>query len=110
MLTAAPPLAEIREGDALALLADLPAGGVDCAIFSPPYNLGASPSAREHPHSSRGPGKNWQGYGADRDCLPEVDYQEQQIAVLTALHRACSDQANVFYIHRPRHWDGRLIH
>jgi DNA modification methylase len=93
----------------LAGLAAVPDGVIDCVVTSPPYNLGASPSAREHPHSRRGSGLHWRGYGADADALPEPDYQAGQRALLAALWRVCADGASLFYIHTDRLWAGAAI-
>jgi site-specific DNA-methyltransferase (adenine-specific) len=99
----------IVEGDAMALLSSLPENSVDAVVTSPPYNAGASPSAYEHPGSSRGQGKDWQGYEGDRDALPEPEYQAEQIASLQTIARVMKPGASFFYVHKDRLWDGRLI-
>lgn len=105
----APAPATILLGECRAVLAGLPDAVIDVVITSPPYNLGASPSANEHPHSSRGQSLDWQGYEADPDCVPEWIYQADQVAVLTELYRVSRPGASCFYVHKDRRWDGHLI-
>jgi site-specific DNA-methyltransferase (adenine-specific) len=98
----------IVEGDALALLSSLPENSVDLIVTSPPYNLNASPSARQHPKSSRG-AFDFRGYGDDDDCLPEEEYQAGQLALLVECERVLKPRGSIAYIHKDRHWEGRSI-
>lgn len=103
------PDVQLLSGDCLDLLPAWPADSVAATVTSPPYNLGASPSARRHPRARRGTGLDWRGYGADADALPEPVYQAQQRALLTALYRVTRPGGMLFYVHKDRLGGGRLI-
>lgn len=79
----------------------------DVIIGSPPYNNGGSPSAREHPHSSRG--SVAKDYDVYLDALPEDIYQQQQIEQLTALADLITPDGSMFYVVSPRIWDRQEI-
>lgn len=99
----------ILHGDALATLRGLPNGCIDLVVTSPPYNMGASPSAWAHPNGIRGVALDWQGYQGSEDAMPETEYQEWQIAVLGELYRALKDGRSLMYVHQDRTWEGRSI-
>lgn len=92
-------------------MASLPDASVDAVVTSPPYNLGNSPCATEHPTRGAGPTSalKWKGYGAFTDRLPEPEYQEQQRSVLRELYRVVKDGGSVFYQHSDRMINGSMI-
>lgn len=108
-LPSAAERAAMIAGDCRVVLPRLPEGCAACAVYSPNYNLGASPSARKHPRARRGTGLDWRGYGADPDCLPEAEYQAEQLAILSALYRVIRPGGSVFYQHQDRCWAGQMI-
>lgn len=90
-------------GDCREILPTL--GMIDAVVTSPPYNLGS---------------KNWdfggegrQGRRAGigyRDDLPHDQYVEQQIDVLNLCHKSCRTGASLFYNHKVRTKNGKVIH
>jgi len=83
----------------------LDAGSVDLIITSPPYNLGKGnwPMGGE----GRVPRENGIGYS---DSLPESEYQAWQLACLCEMYRVAKQGASLFYNHKIRLKDGRMIH
>lgn len=124
----------IYHGDALAVLASLPAECADLVFTSPPYNLGnttggGEPAARcvrghYSPDSSFGQrgglavGK-WRraslvggladGYGAHDDAMPHEAYVAWQHEVLRGCWRLLTPTGAIFYNHKPRILAGRLV-
>lgn len=93
-------------GDALQHLTTLPTNSVDVGVTSPPYNLGGDF------HSSSvndGIRRSFGGYGGFDDNLPEPEYQAQQVAVLNELHRVIKPTGWLFYVHKNRIKNGRII-
>jgi site-specific DNA-methyltransferase (adenine-specific) len=115
----------IYHGDCREILPLMPAGTVDLVFTSPPYNLGNTtgggfPDRFGHYRKSsglsgRGGGGKWgggalaDGYGAYRDDLPHAEYVEWQGVVLTMCWRLLTTVGAVFYNHKPRVLDGRLV-
>jgi len=87
----------IVTGDALALTRQLPDGCVDLTITSPPYNLGNDHHTGNIRHRQYS------------DDLPEGEYQQQQIDVLTELYRATSAGGSVLYNHKNRIKNGQTL-
>lgn len=82
----------------------------DLILGSPPYNLGNSTSAREHPNSSKGSAfPSGIDYDIYRDAMPEPEYQEQQIQTLDLLAQVLQPNGSLFYIHTDRIVDGETI-
>lgn len=102
---------DLRLGDCLEVMATLPDASVDLVVTSPPYNLGNSPCATEHPTRGAGPTSalKWKGYGAFTDRLSEPEYQQQQRSALDHLYRVVKDGGSVFYQHADRMLDGSMI-
>lgn len=99
----------VEHGDAYKELQLLPGGSVDLIVTSPPYNLAASVSAQGHPNASRGSHYANRGYPECSDALPEPEYQQQQIAVLTELARVLKPGGSLCYVHKDRLNGGKLI-
>jgi site-specific DNA-methyltransferase (adenine-specific) len=96
----------ILQGDCLATLKTLDAGSADVGVTSPPYNLGGDF------HSSSvndGKRRSFGGYEDFDDNLPEPEYQAQQIEVLNELHRVIKPSGWLFYVHKNRIKNGRII-
>lgn len=93
------------------MLPTLPA--VDLIVTSPPYNLGASPSA-DFGHYKRGQdtaggARKWGGvgragisYGAHNDAMDPAEYERWQRSVLTACWEGLTDRGAIYYVHKPR--------
>lgn len=101
-----------RIGDAVLYLADcanvlptLPAGSIEIAVTSPPYNLGEGMEDKGglrvgHVGSKWGRDKLRRGYGAHDDAMPYQEYVAWQRGVLDQLWRICSGA--IYYNHKPR--------
>lgn len=122
---------ELYHSDCLAVLPTLPAESVDLIFTSPPYNLGNTsgggmPNKDRPGHypagaglGSRGGGATvkgkWSGgalangYGAHDDNMPHAKYVAWQHAVLRACWPLLTAGGAIFYNHKPRILDGRLI-
>lgn len=88
---------QVIQGDALEVLKTFPPECIDLTITSPPYNLGNNHHTGNNRHS------------AYSDDLPEYDYQLYQINVLNELYRVTSPTGSLFYNHKNRIKNGRVI-
>ena len=79
--------------------------GVDAVVTSPPYNLGD----KSWDMGGKGRTKREAGIGYS-DNLPNDVYMQQQVDVLNASHAACNVGASLFYNHKIRTLNGRVIH
>lgn len=86
-------------GDALSEIPRL--GCFDCAIFSPPYNMG------KDLHTFKNGVRKSQNYVGFSDNMPEADYQENQVKVLSELYKCVAGP--VFYSHKDRIRGGDTI-
>lgn len=100
--TAGPENVRLMVGDAAAL--DLPDESVDVIITSPPYNLGDE----DWPMGGHGRDER-RGIGYE-DAMSDEAYQAWQLCVLAELYRVARPGASLFYNHKPRTRDGRLLH
>lgn len=108
----------------LTMLADETVAAI---VTSPPYNLGPSKhliKRVEGPleigqarvvsdRTARGTYTKQElrpRYESYNDDLPEAEYQAWQVRCLAEWWRVCRDGASLFYNHRPRIRDGRLLH
>lgn len=82
-------------------LAEIATGSIHVIVMSPPYNL----SYRQQ----KGKKHNLDGYDGFSDCLPEDQYQAQQIAMLNECGRVLDQDGSVFYVHKDRRIDGRTV-
>lgn len=114
----------LYHGDCREVLQDI--RDVDLVFTSPPYNLGNT-SGGGMPHkklghydarvgmSKRGGGGKWMGgalafgYGAHGDAMPHEEYVAWQQDIIRLCWYALSDRGAVFYNHKPRILDGRLV-
>lgn len=78
---------------------------VDLIITSPPYNLGHD--SWPMGGNGRQPRQNGIGY---KDSMDEAEYQEWQLVCLVEMYRVAKPGASLFYNHKVRQSDGRVIH
>ncbi len=88
-------------GDALEILRTIPDKTIDITVTSPPYNK------RNKSHGWLVTKKKYSNYD---DHLAEDKYQEWQIELLNELERITKPGGSVFYNHKIRWDDGKLIH
>lgn len=82
-------------------LGEMACESVHCVITSPPYNL-SYPKQKSKKF-------NLEGYGDFSDCMPEDRYQDEQVEALEAMGRVLRPEGSVFYNHKDRHKNGRLV-
>jgi len=119
----------IWHGSCIDVMPLLPAGTIDLVFTSPPYNLGNTtgggfPDRFGHYRKSSGIAKRggqgkWakasaagglaHGYGVYDDNMPHEDYVAWQGAVLNNCWRLLTDSGAIFYNHKPRVLDGKLV-
>jgi len=90
-------LNKIYQGDCLEVMKEIPDKSIDLIITSPPYNLG------KYHHTGS---KRTQAY---EDNLPEITYQIGQTEFLKECYRVLKDDGSMFYNHKNRIKDGRMI-
>lgn len=83
----------IKQGDCLELMKEIPDGSVDLIITSPPYNLGNT----HHTGSKR-----FKPYGKYNDNMKELDYQDWQVEVLNECFRILKEDGSMLYNHKNR--------
>ena len=84
---------DLRQGDCLELMKELPSESIDLIITSPPYNLGKT----HHTGNNR-----FKGYKTYEDNMPEEEYQKWQIEVLQECFRILKHDGSLFYNHKNR--------
>lgn len=88
-------------GDCLEVMKSIPDNTIDCVVTSPPYNMG-----KMH-------GYNWEhnkiDYGLHVDDMPEPKYQDWQKTVIRELVRIIKPDGSIFYNHKPRSRNHKLI-
>jgi site-specific DNA-methyltransferase (adenine-specific) len=119
----------IWHGSCIDVMPLLPAGTIDLVFTSPPYNLGNTtgggfPDRFGHYRKSSGIAKRggqgkWakasaagglaHGYGVYDDNMPHEDYVAWQGVVLDNCWRLLTDCGAIFYNHKPRVLDGKLV-
>jgi site-specific DNA-methyltransferase (adenine-specific) len=85
----------------------------DLVFTSPPYNMGISTGGsfpRGRSYGKWSGGLLAGGYGADRDARPWPEYIAWQQTVLRECWRLLAPAGAIFYNHKPRVQDGRLLH
>lgn len=91
---------DLKQGDCLALMKQMPDNSVDLIITSPPYNLG-----KQH-HTGNNRFKSYSQYD---DNMPEELYQRWQIEILNECFRILKTSGSMFYNHKNRIRDGVQI-
>ena len=89
---------DLRCGDCLELMKDIPNNSIDVIITSPPYNIGKM-------HSNKLQFGTYNG-----NDMKEEEYQEWQIKVLNECFRILKDDGSMFYNHKVRIKNGMAIH
>lgn len=96
----------IIQGDCLETLKQMPDNCIDCVVTSPPYNKGYN-------RKKMYPADNWSQYAIDyevfHDDMPEDEYQEWQKEIMRELVRIIKPKGSIFYNHKPRVVNHRLI-
>lgn len=91
----------ILVGQALEELRQFPDNCIDITVTSPPYNK------RRNTYG-------WlvqnNGYSHFGDSMPEREYQDWQIEILNEIHRVTRPGGSLFYNHKLRWVNGRLLH
>lgn len=90
----------IINGDCLRIIKDFPDEIIDLTITSPPYNKQAA----------KGGLVKEVDYENSSDSLPEEVYQEKQIEILDEIWRATKEDGHMFYNHKTRWVNGKMIH
>ena len=89
---------DLRQGDCLEIMKDIPDGSIDLIITSPPYNIGNMKS-------------NMIKYGTYAgNNMKESEYQAWQIEFLNECYRVLKDTGSVFYNHKVRIKKGIALH
>ena len=89
---------DLRQGDWLEVMKDIPDVRIDLIITSPPYNIGKM-------HSNQLQFGTYNG-----NDMKEEEYQEWQIKVLNECFRILKDDGSMFYNHKVRIKNGKAIH
>ena len=84
---------DLRQGDCLEVMKDIPDGSVDLIITSPPYNLG---------NTHHTGGNRFKPYDKYNDDMKESDYQDWQVEVLNECFRILKDDGSILYNHKNR--------
>lgn len=91
----------IYNGDCLDILSLMNEKSIDIVVTSPPYNKMEGKNA----------GKLVEAvvYDSFMDNMSESEYEENQINVLQELHRVLKDDGSVFYNHKNRYFNERMV-
>lgn len=89
---------DLKQGDCLEIMKNIPDDSIDCIITSPPYNIGKM-------HSNKLKFGSYAG-----NDMKEEDYQKWQIEVLNECYRILKTSGSMFYNHKVRIKKGEAIH
>ena len=93
-------------GDCIKELRKIPSESIDVVVTSPPYN-------KHSANRKCGKTDSWRKANIDyedfKDDLPEEEYQKQQKAVITELVRIIKSTGSIFYNHKYRIVNHRVI-
>lgn len=105
------PMISIQRTEALKMLSSLPDESLDLLFTSPPYNIGskADRSDGRRKNGQYDP-KSYGGIQGYADNLPEQEYQDGQVSLLTLAARKLKRDGVLVYNHKPRRRDGVMIH
>lgn len=96
-------------GDATQLIKTLPDDSIDLVVTSPPYNLG-SRYANVSGRAIQGKWSRVIQYGTYTDDMEEDDYVAWQRGIIRELWRVIKPTGAIYYNHRPRIQQGRVLH
>lgn len=91
---------KIYHGDTLATLKTFPDNVFDITVTSPPYNK----------NKAKGKLVKEVLYANAGDAKDESVYQQEQIDILNELYRVTKPNGHIFYNHKVRWMEGRMIH
>lgn len=91
----------IYNGDCLEILPLMNEKSIDIVVTSPPYNKMEGKNAGKIVDAVI--------YDSFRDNMSESEYEENQINVLQELHRVLKDDGSVFYNHKNRYFNERMV-
>ena len=95
---------DLRKGDCLEVMKDIPDESIDVIITSPPYNKAGYEGFIRKRHSK----DSWKqrnidyGENAQNDFMPENEYEEWQIKILNECWRVLKTNGSMFYNHKIR--------
>ena len=83
---------------------------VDLFFTSPPYNLGTTNGGASGMHAGSLAAKSLAGgYATYDDTMPQDEYDAWQRMVVLMMWRSLSTQGAIFYNHKPRPQNGRML-
>lgn len=91
----------IHQEDCIKGLRQLPDSCVDIVVTPPPYNKQESKNAGALVQAVV--------YDTYADAVPESEYQDRQVELLSELHRVLKDNGSVFYNHKNRFIGGEMV-
>ena len=106
-----PWLDHIHQGDALAVMEQIPTGTVDLAVTSPPYNLRNSTGRGlvwRHPSGHWPTSRLNRGYECHADAMPLEQYVQWQRDVIARILELLPPEGALFYNHKNRVQNGLL--
>lgn len=103
-------LNNIHQGEALALMNEMPAKSIDLVVTSPPYNIrNSTGNGLKYPSGGKWPkAALMNGYDAHHDAMPHESYVQWQRNCLTAMMRLLRPNGAIFYVHKWRVQAGLL--
>ena len=106
-----PRVNTILNTDARTLLQAIPEQ-VDLIFTSPPYNIGPANSERRDGYRKKGKydPKSYGGIRGYFDCLPEDEYQDDQVKLLETAATSLKTDGTLVYNHKPRRRNLQMIH
>lgn len=100
---------DLRQGDCLEVMKDIPNKSIDCIITSPPYNLGGDFHICNKGKDGLRHRISMGGYNTFNDNLTEEEYQHEQIEYLNLCYEKLKDDKFMFYVHKDRIKNGTSI-
>jgi len=97
-------------GDAIELMRGIDDNSIDCIVTSPPYNIGPKKGRTRVGPNGEKVTALWRGIHDYEDTMPEEDYQEWQSWVLCEFERIIKPEGSIFYNHKVRQRNRKIIH
>ena len=94
---------DLRVGDCLELMKNIPDNSIDCVITSPPYNKGGVAKSVV----KTGQWVRKIAYNSYDDNMPEDEYYKWQVKILDECYRILKSNGSVFYNHKVRRFDNQ---
>ena len=99
---------KIFQGDASAVIRELPSESFDLVFTSPPYNLSDPQHSGRYPKGGMWEGQIANGYRSHGDNLPHWKYVQWQRGLLLDLWRLITPAGAIYYNHKPRPVKGNI--